>query len=53
MLASLGIFLGTWWALQAFGNAGLWTALLGFYVARGGLQGLRYPALFRATFPKP
>ncbi|MGY8664393.1 MATE family efflux transporter [Bradyrhizobium sp. UFLA05-109] len=53
MLASLGIFLGTWWALQAFGNAGLWTALLGFYVARGGLQGLRYPALFRATFSKP
>ncbi len=52
MLASLGIFLGTWWALQAFGNAGLWTALLGFYVARGGLQGLRYPALFRATFAK-
>jgi multidrug resistance protein, MATE family len=53
MLASLGIFLGTWWALQSFGNAGLWTALLGFYIARGCLQGLRYPALFRATFSKP
>jgi multidrug resistance protein, MATE family len=50
MLLSLAIFLSVWWTLQSFGNAGLWTALLGFYVARGGLQGLRYPALFRATF---
>lgn len=50
MLLSLAIFLATWWAFSAFGNAGLWTALLGFYVARGGLQGLRYPALFRKSF---
>jgi MATE family multidrug resistance protein len=50
MVLSLLIFLGTWWALRAFGNAGLWTALLAFYVARGGLQGLRYPALFKASF---
>jgi len=50
MLASLAIFLVTWWAFSAFGNAGLWTALLGFYVARGGLQGLRYPAMLRKTF---
>jgi MATE family multidrug resistance protein len=50
MVLSLLIFLGTWWALRAFGNAGLWAALLAFYVARGGLQGLRYPALFKATF---
>jgi MATE family multidrug resistance protein len=50
MLLSLAIFLGVWWALRSFGNTGLWTALLGFYVARGALQGARYPALFRASF---
>jgi len=50
MLLSLVIFLAIWWALSSFGNAGLWTALLGFYVARGGLQGARYPALFGKTF---
>ncbi|KWV48735.1 MATE family efflux transporter [Bradyrhizobium macuxiense] len=50
MLASLAIFLAAWWAFSAFGNAGLWAALLGFYVARGGLQGARYPAQFRKTF---
>jgi len=50
MLASLAIFFGVWWALQSFGNAGLWMALLAFYVARGGLQGAHYPALFKATF---
>jgi MATE family multidrug resistance protein len=50
MLASLMAFLLVWWALQSLGNAGLWMALLAFYVARGGLQGARYPALFRATF---
>lgn len=53
MLASLAIFLVTWWALQSLGNAGLWWALIASYVARGGLQGARYPAQFRATFPKP
>ena len=50
MLASLAIFLASWWALSGFGNTGLWIALLGFYVARGGLQGLRYPALLRKSF---
>ena len=50
MLASLAIFLAVWWALSAFGNAGLWIALIGFYVARGGLQGACYPALLRKTF---
>ena len=33
MLASLAIFLGMWWALQSFGNAGLWCSLIAFYVA--------------------
>ncbi|BAL79858.1 MATE family efflux transporter [Bradyrhizobium cosmicum] len=53
MLAALAIFLATWWALQSFGNAGLWWALIASYVARGGLQGARYPALYRATFSSP
>lgn len=52
MLVSLVIFLATWWALQSLGNAGLWWALIASYAARGGLQGARYPAQFRATFPK-
>jgi len=52
MLASLAIFLGTWWALQSFGNAGLWWALMASYLSRGGLQAARYPAQFRATFAK-
>jgi MATE family multidrug resistance protein len=50
MLLSLLIFLGTWFAVRAFGNAGLWTAFLVFYAARGGLQALRYPANLRASF---
>jgi MATE family multidrug resistance protein len=50
MLLSLVIFLAAWALLRPFGNAGLWTALLVHYVARGGLQALRYPALFRASF---
>ncbi|WP_128928333.1 MATE family efflux transporter [Bradyrhizobium guangxiense] len=53
MLASLGIFLVTWWALQSLGNAGLWCALMASYLSRGGLQAARYPAQFKATFPKP
>lgn len=52
MLASLVIFLGTWWVLQSFGNAGLWCALMASYLSRGGLQAARYPAQFRATFSK-
>jgi MATE family multidrug resistance protein len=50
MLLSLIIFLAAWLALRSFGNAGLWGALLVHYIARGGLQALRYPALFRASF---
>jgi len=50
MLLSLLIFLGAWLALRSFGNTGLWAALLVHYAARGGLQALRYPALFRASF---
>lgn len=50
MLASFVIYLAAWYLLQPFGNAGLWAALLVHYVARGGLQALRYPALLRASF---
>jgi MATE family multidrug resistance protein len=51
MVLSLIIFLVAWWALRPFGNTGLWGALLVHYAVRGGLQGLRYPALLKATFP--
>ena len=53
MLVSLAVFFGVWLALQSLGNTGLWCALIAFYIARGGLQGARYPALYRATFAKP
>jgi MATE family multidrug resistance protein len=52
MVLSLVIFLAAWFLLRPLGNAGLWTALLVHYAARGGLEALRYPALFRASFPK-
>jgi MATE family multidrug resistance protein len=52
MVASLAIFLGTWLALRSFGNCGLWAAQLAHYAARGGLQALRYPWLFKASFGK-
>src|SRR6185437_3816099 len=50
MVASLAIFFSAWLALRAFGNAGLWGALLAHYAARGGLEAARYPALLRASF---
>ena len=50
MLLSLLFFLGAWFALRSFGNAGLWGAFLVHYAARGGLQALRYPALLRKSF---
>ena len=50
MALSLVIFLAAWLALRPFGNAGLWGALLVHYAARGGLQALRYPAMFKASF---
>jgi multidrug resistance protein, MATE family len=57
MMVSLLMFLFAWLALRAFGNGGLWGALLVHYAARGGLQALRYPSLFNAAFgaqaPKP
>ena len=53
MLVALAIYLALFLALRPLGNAGLWTALLGFLAARGALQGWRYPALAAETFPVP
>ncbi len=50
MVASLAIYLAAWWFLQPLGNAGLWIALLIFFIARGVLQAARYPALVRKPF---
>jgi MATE family multidrug resistance protein len=51
MMLAFALYVATWWALQSYGNAGLWIALLVFLAARGLLQAMRYPALVRATFP--
>ena len=53
MMLSLLIFIVAWLMLRSFGNTGLWGALLVHYVARGGLQALRYPALLKASFADP
>jgi MATE family multidrug resistance protein len=50
MVAAFLIYLGVWWLTLPLGNAGLWTALLIFFIARGILQAARYPALLRQTF---
>ncbi len=50
MALSLVIFFAAWLCLRSFGNAGLWSAMLLFYAARGGLQAWRYPALLRHSF---
>ena len=49
MVLSLLIFPRRLAGAAAFGNAGLWGALLVHYAARGGLQALRYPALRAET----
>ncbi len=50
MVASLALFLATWFALRDLGNTALWIAFLVHYAARGGLQAARYPALVRQSF---
>ena len=50
MVASLAVYLAAWWLLQTLDNAGLWIALLVFFIARGALQALRYPALAKTPF---
>lgn len=52
MVAAVVVFLVAWALLMpAFGNHGLWAALLLFLCARAIGQGLLYPRLRRATFP--
>ncbi|MDO8875341.1 MAG: MATE family efflux transporter [Pseudolabrys sp.] len=50
MIVSLAIYLAVWWATLPLGNAGLWLAMLSFFIARGALQAARYPALARGPF---
>jgi multidrug resistance protein, MATE family len=50
MLAALAVYFATWWALQPWGNDGLWLALLAFLLARGLFQAARYWALVVKTF---
>ncbi len=51
MLVSLALYLASFYAARPFGNAGLWTAILVFLLARGLTQGLRYLKLSAAAFP--
>jgi MATE family multidrug resistance protein len=52
MLVAFVAYIAAWVLLLPFGNSGLWSALLIFLAARGVLQGLRYPALVQAAFPR-
>jgi MATE family multidrug resistance protein len=53
MLAALAVYSATWWALQPWGNDGLWLALLAFLLARGLFQAARYGRLVDKTFATP
>jgi multidrug resistance protein, MATE family len=51
MFVSLAIFLAAWALLEpAYGNHGLWAAMIVFFVARAVTFGLRMPALKRRAF---
>lgn len=50
MVASFLVYLAVWGATLPLGNAGLWIAILSFFIARGALQAARYPALARRPF---
>jgi len=53
MLASLALYLATFWALSVsgLGNEGLWLSFLLFLTARGASQFWRYSHLVYAAFP--
>jgi multidrug resistance protein, MATE family len=53
MLLSCLIFLGAWWLLTPFGNAGLWAAFYVHYGARTGTLAWFYPRLLRAVPEAP
>ncbi len=51
MLVSLAVFLvAGYWLLAVMGNAGLWLALIIFFIMRGVTLGIRLPALERDAF---
>jgi len=51
MLVSLAVFLiAGYWLLAVMGNAGLWLALIIFFIMRGVTLGVRLPALERDAF---
>lgn len=50
MVASFLVYLAVWGATLPLGNAGLWIAILSFFIARGALQAARYPALAKRSF---
>ena len=45
MLASLAIYLATWWLLRNQGNHGLWLALMVFFVVRAGTLAVFLPRI--------
>ena len=52
MLIATIVYVGLALALESWGNAGLWSAQLIFYVARGAGQMWLYPKRLSASFPE-
>jgi len=50
MVVSFLIYLAVFAITMPLGNTGLWVAILSFFLARGGLQAARYPALVKRPF---
>lgn len=54
MIVSVATFFGAWMLLTpAYGNHGLWAALMVFFIVRAVTLGLRFPALERDAFRLP
>ena len=51
MLFAALVYVGLVFALQSFGNAGLWTAQILFYVVRWSGQAFLYPGRLAQAFP--
>lgn len=49
LFSALFVYLPAWYFLQAFGNHGLWAAILLFLLARGISQSLYIPKIMRST----
>jgi multidrug resistance protein, MATE family len=51
MIVSMAVFLAAWFVLErAYGNHGLWAAMIVFFAVRGVTYAMRMPALRRAAF---